>query len=255
MCLGKLLMSFVLPPPPPLRADASLFIDFDGTLVELIDRPDEIVVDEGLRDLLGRVGAALPGRVAIVSGRSIAQIDHFLGIQAKSFAVAGSHGVERRRGDGVVTLPDYPPSLDAALAAFSDFASAHPGTIVEPKSFGVTLHYRLAPELEGKAREFVQHLAETYGFDLQAGKMMVELKIAGGNKGQAVAAFMKNEEMVGTHPWFVGDDLTDEAGFAAAHALGGDGILVGPPRETAATYNLADVASVRSWLAGAIGPA
>jgi len=242
-----------LPPPPfDLLRGASLFIDFDGTLVELIDRPEQVVVDQPLRDLLGRVGAAMPERVAIVSGRSIDQIDHFLGDTVRAMAVAGSHGVERRLPGGALALPTDLPDLAPAIRAMGDFAALHPGTILEQKRYGVALHYRLAPEIAEKAHEIVHGLAESLGFGVQTGKMMVELKIAGGNKGQAVTAFLAEPAMAGTRPWFIGDDVTDEAGFAAARDLGGGGIYVGVPRATAATYGLPDVAAVRGWLTKAI---
>jgi trehalose 6-phosphate phosphatase len=243
---------FLPPPPPDLLIRASLFIDFDGTLVELIDRPEAVVIDQPLRDLLGRVGEAMPGRVAIVSGRSIDQIDHFLGDQARMMAVGGSHGVERRAIGGAMSVPENMPDLGPAAAALADFAAAHPGTIVEPKRYGIALHYRTVPEVEEKAREIVRGLAETFGFGVQTGKMMVELKIADGDKGQAVAAFLREPSMADTRPWFIGDDVTDEAGFVVAGKLGGGGIFVGPPRETAAIYALPDVAAVRAWLAEAI---
>lgn len=243
----------VLPPPPfDLLAGASLFIDFDGTLVDLIDRPDEIVVDEALHDLLGRIGAALPGRVAIVSGRSIEQLDHFLGDHSRLMAVSGSHGVERRLAGGALSLPEAMPDFGPAAAALFDFSELHPGTIIEHKRYGLALHYRMAPDVEEKARRIMQGLAETFGFGLQTGNMMVELKIAGGDKGQAVAAFLEEPPMAGSRPWFIGDDVTDEDGFRAAHLLGGGGVLVGSPRETTARYILSDVAAVRAWLAEAI---
>ncbi len=244
-------MSSLPSPPIDLLDGASLFLDFDGTLVDLIDRPDKVVVDDGLQDLLGRICAVLPGRVAIVSGRSVEQIDQFLGESARSMAVAGSHGIERRSSNGAMTLPDS-PDFSQAIAAMRDFVARHPGTIIEQKRYGVALHYRLAPDVEHKARLVVQDLAETLGFDVQAGKMMIDLKIAGGNKGQAVSAFLQEPSMRGTRPWFIGDDLTDEAGFATANALGGGGIVVGDLGETSAHYRLGDVAAVRAWLAEAI---
>lgn len=244
-----------LPAPPiDLLTGASLFIDFDGTLVELIDRPDEVVIDAPLRDLLGKVGAALPGRVAIVTGRSIDQIDRFLGDLTGGMAVAGSHGIERRLSNGALTVPDHLPDIAPASRALVRFASRHPGTIVEHKRYGIALHYRLAPQIEDEAHAIVRDLADQFGFGFQTGKMMAELKIAGGDKGQAVSAFLQQPAMAGTDPWFIGDDLTDEAGFAAAKRLGGGGIFVGPPRETAATYALADVTAVRAWLTEAIQP-
>lgn len=249
---GNRLSSSLPSPPSHLLTGASLFVDFDGTLVELIDRPDEIVIDDPLRDLLGKVGAALPGRVAIVTGRSIDQIDHFLGEIIKGMAVAGSHGIERRHGSGKLELPEKSPDLEKPAVALAKFAEAHPGTIVEHKRYGIALHYRLAPQVEAEAHGLVRNLADQFGFGFQTGKMMAELKIAEGNKGQAVSAFLAQPAMQGTIPWFIGDDLTDEAGFEAAKSLGGGGIFVGPPRETAASFALADVSAVRAWLTEAI---
>lgn len=245
-------MPALLPPPLDLLKGASLFIDFDGTLVELIDRPDAVTVDDALRDLLGQISAALPGRVAIVTGRSIDQIDGFLGDHARTFAVAGSHGIERRLADGALSYPADLPDFSQAAAALSDFATMHPGTIVEQKRYGIALHYRLAPDVEQKAREMVAQLAEKFGFGIQMGKMMAELKIAAGNKGEAVAAFLGEPGMVGTTPWFIGDDITDEDGFAIARDFGGGGIYVGAPRNTHARYGLPNVDAVRVWLTEAI---
>jgi trehalose 6-phosphate phosphatase len=239
-------------PPIDLLGGASLFIDFDGTLVDLIDRPDEIVIDDPLRDLLGKVGAAMPGRVAIVTGRSLEQIDRFLGETIRGMAVAGSHGIERRLGNGALNLPETVPDMEQPLAALVNFARCHPGTIVEHKRYGAALHYRLAPQIEAEAHGLVRNLADQFGFGFQTGKMMAEFKIADGDKGQAVSAFLAQPSMTGTIPWFIGDDLTDEAGFVAATSFGGGGIFVGPPRETAASYALADVSAVRAWLAETI---
>lgn len=240
------------PPPPDLARDASLFIDFDGTLVELAARPEAVALGPATAALLVRLADAFPGRVAIVSGRSIAQLDHFLGGFARRVALAGSHGVERRSADGVLEAPAAPPGLAAAIAAMEDFARRDEGLIVEPKRFGVTLHYRLAPALADAADRFAAELATRHGMAVQRGKMMAELKVAGGDKGGALRALMQTPAMRGTRPLFLGDDLTDEAGFAAAAAAGGAGILVGPPRATAAAFALADVAAVHAWLAQAV---
>ena len=236
------------PPPTALLDGASLFIDFDGTLVDLVDRPELVVVDRVLQDLLGTLGKLLHGRLAIVTGRTIEQMDEFLGSFAQTIAVAGSHGVEWRIPDGKLHAPLKLPDITPAFEALSEFAALHPGTIVERKRYGVALHYRLAPHVEEEARATVRCLAREFGFETQMGKMMAEMKIVDGDKGQAVAALLAEPSMAGSRPWFIGDDITDEAGFAMARNLGGGGILVGAPRGTAATYRLADVASVRAWL-------
>jgi len=244
---------FMLSPPPvALLRGASLFLDFDGTLVELAERPDAVVVDAGLRDLLGGLGALYRGRLAIVSGRSIAQLDALLGPIANSFALTGSHGSEHRR-NGRSVAPARPPALEAVAAALQGFADEHPGTLVEIKSFGVALHYRLTPDVAAAAAALAGRLGKAHGLAVQPGKMMVELRVAGGDKGSAVRALMAQPPMAGTIPLVLGDDVTDEPAFAAADALGGAGILIGTARETAARYALPDVAAARAWLGGALG--
>lgn len=240
-----------LPPPPlSLLENASLFIDFDGTLVEIVERPDAVVVDVGLRDLLEALLAGLGGRVAIVSGRSLAQLDEMLGPLAQTLALSGSHGNEHR-WNGVTAHPIRPATLEAATDALRAFGAEYPGTLIEIKSYSVALHYRQAPAIGPAAQAVAARLAGEHGLGLEHGKMVVELRVAGGDKGVAVRRLMARAPMAGTRPLFIGDDLTDEGGFEAARALGGAGILVGPPRATAAEFALPDVAAVREWLGGA----
>ena len=243
----------MLPPPPSLDpARHSLFLDFDGTLVELAERPDTIRVEDTLRDLLTALSETLGGRVALVSGRSVAQIDGFLH-PARVAAIAGSHGGECRYPGGRLELPEGTEAFASAAAEARRFAENRPGLIVEAKSFGVALHYRLAPELEDEVLAFAKTLAGRHGFVLQPGKFMIDMHMPGEGKGGAVARLMAEPPMAGTEPLFVGDDLTDEGGFAAAARHGGAGVLVGPPRDTAAAYALPDVSAVLAWLAAGLG--
>ena len=239
-----------LPPPPlALFRRASLFLDFDGTLVDIVDHPDAVIVDAALRALLVTLAQGHQGRVALVSGRSIAQLDVLLGSLAGLLALAGSHGSEYRF-DGAEERPDRPPSLDLIETRLREAAAARSGVIVEPKSLGVALHYRLRPGFAAEAQAMVTALASEWGLAVQHGKMMVEARLPGSDKGAAVARLMQRPAMAGTLPVFVGDDITDETGFEAARALGGAGILVGPARATAAAYRLDDPAATRRWLAG-----
>lgn len=235
------------PPPLDLLSTASLFLDFDGTLVELIDRPDRVRADADLQHLLLRLGDALPGRVAIVSGRSIEQLDLMLGEAARHLALAGSHGAEFRV-EGEIAQAAVPAALPAITAEMDAFAAARPGVLVERKTLGAGLHYRAAPEHEADALALAGRLAQEHGLHLQPGKMMAEVR-TDGDKGRAVTRLVQGAAMAGTIPLVFGDDLTDEAGFRAAAELGGAGVLVGDPRDTAASYALPDVAAVRRWLA------
>ncbi len=197
--------------------------------------------------LLGQVAERLEGRIAIVSGRSIAQMDAILGPLAHQLAISGSHGSEHR-WQGVSAHPVRPPALDEARARLRDFADAHAGVLVEDKSYGVALHYRMAPAMEADAQTLVAELGEALDLHVQSGKMMAELRMPGGDKGKAVRMLMARPPMAGTRPLFLGDDETDEPGFIAAQELGGAGILVGYRTPTAARHSLADPAAVRIWL-------
>lgn len=239
-------------PPLDLVTSASLFLDFDGTLADLIDDPDAVRADAELRGILLRLAVAMPGRVAIVSGRSMEQLDRMLGEAAHGLALAGSHGAELRV-EGEATEAAAPPELPAIAAAMDAFKRARPGVAVERKTLGAALHYRRAPEHEAEALALAQALADEHGLHLQRGKMMAEVR-ADGDKGRAITALVAGAAMAGTTPLVFGDDLTDEAGFAAAARLSGAGVLVGrSPRDTAARYGLADVAAVRRWLRDAAG--
>lgn len=243
-------MSNLSPPPPDLLEGAALFLDFDGTLVELADAPDRISVPEALGPMLERLKRKLGGRLAIVSGRSLADLEGHLPLHGIAFS--GSHGLELRLADGTRLPLSIPLGLDDACEAVETFAEqAQNGFLVERKPAGVALHYRQAPEHAGRADAFMEQLARKTGFALQRGAMVAELRAHGATKGDALKAFMTEPGFAAARPVFVGDDLTDEHGFAEAGALGGAGVLVGPPRDTAAHYRLDSVKAVADWLRAA----
>jgi trehalose 6-phosphate phosphatase len=244
------MLADLTPPPARLSATDSLFLDFDGTLVELADNPEAVHVSAALADRLDALAAHMPGRLAIVSGRSIAQLDALFGPQAQHFTLAGSHGAERRTPEDGHSQPERPAHLATATEEMQAVARAH-DLYFETKSFGAGLHYRRNPDAEPLALREAAAIAERHGLTLQPGKMMVEVRLPG-DKGQAIETLMETPAMRGTVPIFFGDDVTDEDGFAAAAALGGAGVLVGPMRETAAHYRLPDVAAVHQWLARAL---
>jgi trehalose 6-phosphate phosphatase len=236
--------------PPPAMVDiatSSLLLDFDGTLVPLQDDPFGVVVDTVLADLLSCLVDRFDGRVAIVSGRSLASLDAMLGPVGKRLALSGSHGCEHR-WDGVDIRPELPAGLDGAAARMAQFASLHPGVIVEMKTFGVGLHYRRAPEQETAAIALAHEIAAETGLAYQGGKMMAEVRLPGTDKGVAVITLMRTALMAGTIPVFLGDDETDEAGLAVTAQLGGIAIAVGPRPSASARYALPDPEAVRGWL-------
>lgn len=242
-------MSDSTPPTLTRLAPAALFLDFDGTLVELADVPGAIAVPLGLRPLLDRLAERLEGRLAIVSGRAIDDLQGHLGGCAA--ALSGSHGAELLYADGRRVPVSAPPGLAGAREEIHRFAAGSAGLLVEDKPAGVALHYRLAPERERAVAAFVEELAGRSGLALQRGKMVAELRPAGTDKGAALRRLMAEPPFAGARPVFVGDDLTDEHAFEAAAALGGEGVLVGPERPTAARWRLDDVAAVTEWLEAA----
>ena len=239
-----------LPAPSiALLMGAALFLDFDGTLAPIADTPDGVVVDPDLLALLANLREMLGGRVAIVSGRSIETLRD-LGFG--DFLLAGTHGLEFAEPGEQVEGPPRQEAVDEAEAAFHAFADEKPGLLVERKSISVGLHFRRAPQWGQEAGDLAEALAARLGLHVQQGKMLYELRPGGADKGSAVHALMARHPMAGGTPLFIGDDVTDEEGFAAAVQLGGAGILVGPPRSTFASFSLEQVAAVRHYLAQGI---
>ncbi|WBH16991.1 trehalose-phosphatase [Sphingomonas radiodurans] len=237
--------------PPSLQADRHcLLLDFDGTLVEIVDRPDAVVVDEALARLLERLVGTFAGRVALVSGRSVAQIEGFLGATAAGIAVVGSHGAELRLGGHRVDAERPTALVEAERALDAAFAGVE-GVVIEVKSLGVAVHYRLAPRHEAEARRLAEQFVGVGNLVIQEGKMMVELRVGGRDKGSGIAALLEKAPFAGHLPVFLGDDVTDEAGFVAVAERGGFGVLVGAERTSAARFRLPDVAAVRGWLGAA----
>lgn len=240
--------SAMLAPPPAIDPSRhSLFVDFDGTLVPLVDRPDLVRADTELLDLLAALHRCFDGRLALVSGRSVEQLDAMIGPITRDIAIAGSHGAEVRR-NGRLVQPPRPSGLDAAITEVRSYGAGHPEMIIEEKSHGVAMHYRVAPILEEPVNRRALAIAERHGLKVQPGKMMVELCGPGWDKGGAVLALMAEPPMAGSLPVVIGDDLTDEPALALTGEMGGFGVLVGSRRETAARYGLSDVGAVRRWL-------
>lgn len=240
-----------LPPPPPLvdllagPRPAALFLDFDGTLVELAAAPDAICVPAQLPGALETLAVRLEGRLALVSGRALEDLDRHLGERA--IAAAGSHGASLRGADG--------RSLGREAAALPPWARAElEDTAVrlalryEAKPHGGALHWRENPGAETLALAAITTLAKRHGLAVKHGKAVAELVGPGADKGAAVRAFCALDPFAGSLPVFVGDDLTDEDGMIAAREMGGFGVAVGERASRAAQFALGDVAAVHKWL-------
>ena len=239
-----------LPAPPSLRelraaGPVALFLDFDGTLIELAQTPDAIYVPATLQTDLDDLALTLDGRLALVSGRAVENLARHLGNM--TLACAGSHGIDRRRADGT-PLGDVPERFPDAVVARLDSFASKAGFALETKPHGAALHYRGRQELEARGIAFAHALADEQGLAVKRGKCVIELTRPGADKGGAVRAFMDAHPFAGALPIFLGDDVTDEDGFAAALDLGGSAIVVGERRPTSAPFALPGPASVLEWL-------
>jgi trehalose 6-phosphate phosphatase len=234
--------------PPPLRRDQALFLDFDGTLVEIAPAPDLIQVPAELGHLLSQLTDRLGGAVAVVSGRPLDQLAKILA--AFTGGIAGAHGLERRCTDGNVSRCLEHPELGRFRPLIAAFAAQHEGVLLEDKGCSLALHYRQAPALGAVCRALVgQAVDESNGALVAvAGKMVIEMMPRSAGKGRAIAGFLADAPFHGRSPVFVGDDTTDEDGFAVVNRLGGVSVHVGDGA-TIAHHNLATVGDVWTWLA------
>ena len=228
--------------PPELDRKTALFLDFDGTLVEIAATPEAVVVPPSLPSLLSHLHHQLEGAVAIVSGRPLGQIDQMLAPFRAS--AAGEHGVSVRFADG--TLQELPVGIavpEAWRAALGEAAERWPGVRLEPKPHGLTVHYRLAPEREAEVWELARQLvaADHPWFRLMPAREAVEIGLRAASKGDAVERLMAHAPFHGRRPIFIGDDFTDEAGMSMARRFGGMGLRV-------AEVFGGDPANVRAWL-------
>jgi trehalose 6-phosphate phosphatase len=188
------------------------------------------------------------GALAVVSGRPVAEIDHFL--YPLSVPVAGVHGAERRGADGF-TRRIAVNTLEEAAALIEALCARHPALLMERKPGAIALHYRQAPELEAEClATMTEAMRRAEGMALMRGKMVVEMKPRRASKGMAVRAFMDESPFRLRRPWFFGDDVTDEGAFDLVQSMGGVAVKIGEG-ETLAAYRLHDPAAMRHWLAQA----
>ena len=242
---------FFLPPPPGVPGlgpigRAALLLDFDGTLVDIAARPDAVRVPPELPGLLHRLAEDLSGALAVVSGRPLRDLDHFLPVP---IAMAGDHGATLRPdphqppiGNG---LPHAPAPWRARAA---EWLGRHPAALIEDKEHGFVIHYRQAPEAGPEAEALLAALVaeDPDGFTLLEARMAWEIRPRGASKGTAVNALMSRPPFAGRVPVFIGDDVTDEEGMEVARRFGGLGLKLqdafGSP------------AALRDWLALAVAP-
>lgn len=239
---------FAQPSGPAPRL--AIFTDFDGTLVEIAETPDSIEVPADLAEQIERLSEDFDHAFAVLTGREIADVDRYL--SPLQLPIAGAHGAQRRRADGTIEDVDSELAIEAEAIAqeLEALAIANPELILEAKEGAVALHFRQAPELEDQVRLAMEEaLIDHSHFTLVPGKMVLEARPVGFDKGEALRAFMQEEPFLGRTPIFIGDDRTDEDAFRVAQELGGIGIKLGPG-DTVARMRIADVASVYALLHG-----
>ncbi len=241
------------PLDPALQPSAwALFLDVDGTLLGFQGRPEDVHLHDSLRCILHALDAGLGHALALVSGRTLADLDR---IQAPlKLPAAGLHGLERRDADGTVDRGVEGAALDHMRAGLSAFVDRHDALWLEDKGRTLAVHYRADPRLQRTVLDRVHALCAEEAPDTLAvldGKMVCEVKPRHADKGSAIRSFMARPPFAGRLPVFLGDDVTDEDGFRAVNALGGLSIRVGAEpagQLTHAAYRLADEAAVEAWL-------
>jgi trehalose 6-phosphate phosphatase len=229
------------PPLPDSRW--ALFLDLDGTLLDFAPTPDAVVVPDDLVATLSNLAGKLERALAIVSGRRLDDIDRFMAPLV--LPCGAEHGAIMRYTAGEAGQDTLPPTPDDWLARAGEAVTALPGTLLEHKTHGLVLHYRRAPKAEEALKRIAESfVAESRGvFELLTSNMAWEIRPRGISKGRVVERFMEHPPFEGRVPVFIGDDITDRDGCAAARKLGGHGLMVpevfpaGPP-------------AVRAWLAG-----
>lgn len=235
-------------PIKPDAGTAALFLDVDGTLLDIREHPGDVVADHSLIDLLGHSARRVSGALCLISGRALEDIDRIFA--PARFPTAGAHGAEIRLPDGRRADPPEVRFPEEAFTRLSEFADSHAGLLLEKKHGGASLHYRKAPKLIDACRDEVHEILTEIGNDFRviAGKMVFEIAPGSHDKGKAIATFLDCDPFAGRQPVFVGDDVTDEDGFRVVNAQGGISIVVGDREDTEASFRLPDVESVRTWL-------
>jgi trehalose 6-phosphate phosphatase len=211
-------------------SSCAYFLDADGTLLDIMPRPEDVVADAGLRTLLAGLVGAARGALALISGRTIEDIDRIFAPLV--LPVSGLHGAEIRFLDGSRGSSPSGGAMDGVRRPLAGFVAAHPGLRLEDKGAALAVHFRQTPELAHEVLEFLVALAQQSGLAVQEGKMVAELKQAHHDKGKGIATLLARPPFLGRKPIFIGDDLTDESAGTATNAR----------------YRLPDPASLRAEL-------
>ena len=225
----------------------SLFLDVDGTLLEFKNRPSQVVSSKRVNGLLQDLSAAFSGALALVSGRSIVDLDRVF--SPLKLPLIGVHGLEQRCYSGNTVIRGDKNKLISIKNKMSAFAKANYGTLVEDKGASIALHYRRCPRAKNGAFSLVKELlSKNVGLHFVSGKMVYEISTCKTDKGVGISKLLKTYPFSQRIPIFIGDDQTDEAGFDFVNSVGGLSIVVGESSKSLAKYHLPNVGEVISWL-------
>lgn len=236
---------------PAALSSWAYFLDVDGTLMEFSPTPDTARLERPTLELLARLRHVTDGALALVSGRTLADLERRFG--ALSIPCCGQHGLERRDSDGRLHVHKAPSaSKEAIQLALTPILARYRGLMLEDKGLSLSLHYRHAPRQAAHVHGLMRRLVSEAGpgLQLQAGKFVVEVKPSGVDKGSAIREYLSEPPFLGRCPIYIGDDLSDEHAFQTVNRVGGISIKVGKGK-TNAQHRLPNVAAVLTWLSGA----
>ena len=235
---------------------SALFLDVDGTLLDEAATPEGVVAPESLLANLGRLETALGGAMAIVTGRTLADLD--LLFQHLRIRAAGVHGAQMRFDPAQrAPIEEFPVLPDRLWRALNVRLAEFPGTFAENKRFSFAVHFRARPDAAARLRSALEPLVaaeSAFGLVLAEARLAYEIKSPGFDKGLAIAKFMSCPPFAGRTPIFIGNDATDDFGFAAVVDRGGLAYSVGERRPKALAM-FPDPGTVRRWLEGLLGVA
>jgi trehalose 6-phosphate phosphatase len=242
-------MDIAAPSLVPNLQECAILLDVDGTILDLAPTPPEVWVPPTLRHAMARLTERTGGALALVSGRSLSDLD--LLFSPLQLPAIGGHGAEFRPHIGGKLDYRQPVPLGAALKRrFARVAEIGPGILIEDKGYAIGLHYRLAPDLEEEVNEAVARACAedpAAPIEILRGKFVLEIKQVGFNKGTGVRELMRYPPFIGRHPIFIGDDVTDESVFEIMAEF--DGLAFSVGRKVAGVNgHFEKPEAVRGWL-------
>ncbi|UGV28557.1 trehalose-phosphatase [Rhodopseudomonas boonkerdii] len=233
----------------PHLSECALLLDIDGTLLDMAPTPREVWVPPDLATHMGKLLQRTNGALALVSGRSINDIDLIFAPQ--QFPAVGGHGAEMRLARDVESVAAHAPPMDKELKRrLAAIAKLSPGILLEDKGYSLALHYRLAPHAEKAIYDAVSAIRADLPnapMEILPGKFVCEIKHSGFTKATGVIELMTHEPFKGRRPIFIGDDVTDESVFAIMPGMNGLAFSVGRHAQGVAGH-FAEPRDVRAWL-------